>query len=116
MNKSDLPYLLLAEKYTDRIIEYTANISESQEFENNTMLYDAGAMNFINTAEALKNLSPKFRKEFPEIPYHSIIGLRNIAAHTYEGLNAKRLFIIVKNELTDLNKTIKIILKNPQFD
>lgn len=115
MIKLDKLYLLMAEKYTDNIIQYTSGVDTVEEFEQNNMMYDACAMNFINTPEALKNLSTKFREDYPEIPYHSIIALRNIAAHTYEGLNAARLFHIVKNELKELNGAIKEIIKKNHF-
>lgn len=115
MIKLDKLYLLKAEKYTNNIIEYTSEIDTVEEFEQNKMMYDACAMNFINTAESLKNLSPKFREEYSEIPYQSIIALRNIAAHTYEGLNATRLFHIIKNELKELNEAIKNIIKKDSF-
>lgn len=75
-----MPYCLLIQKYTEKILRYTAPISKDK-FVQQGEIYDACLLNLIHIAEAIKSLSKKFTEENPAIPYRKIIGLRNIAAH-----------------------------------
>ncbi len=90
--KSDAPYGLLLQKYVSNILKYTKDMSE-EEFINSGVTYDACILNFINIGEQAKSLSEDFKTKYPELPYRKIIGLRNIAAHSYEGLKA---FTLIK--------------------
>ena len=110
-NKSDLPYLLLISKYSEKILNYTKGMSV-QDFGEKEIVYDACILNFINIGEALKSLSENFKKAHPEIAYEKIIGLRNIAAHSYEGLEAFRLYQIIIRDIPKLHQQILQILKD----
>lgn len=115
MDKSDKPYCLLIQKYTFNILEYTEGMSEN-EFVESSLVYDACVLNFINIGEQMKSLSEDFKERHPEIPYRKIIGLRNIAAHSYEGLEAFRLFIVIQENIPSLHKQISAIIKSSYFD
>lgn len=111
MHKLDEPYLILISKYVKNILEYT-NGMLLQDFEKSNITYDACILNFINIGESLKFLSENFKKQHPEIDYQKIIGLRNIAAHSYEGLEAFRLYRVIKDDLPKFQKQIHIILED----
>lgn len=111
MPKLDEPYLILISKYTKNILKYTHGMT-LQDFGESDVTYDACILNFINIGEALKSLSENFKKSHPKIPYQKIIGLRNIAAHSYEGLEAFRLFRIIKEDIPDLRQQILQILED----
>ena len=115
MDKSDKPYRLLIQKYTANILEYTNGISE-QEFVESSLVYDARISNFMNIGEQMKSLSQSFVKRYPKISYRKIIGLRNIAAHSYEGLEAFRLFKVVDQNIPSIHEQISTILKSSHFD
>lgn len=115
MDKSNKPYCLLIQKYTANILEYTDGLSE-REFVESSLVYDAYILNFINIGEQMKSLSEAFKKQYPDIQYREIIGLRNIAAHSYEGLEAFRLFKVIREHIPSLQKQISAIIKSAHFD
>lgn len=45
-------------------------------------------------------------KEFPLIPWHAIIGMRNHIAHGYFELDADLIFEAIKNDIPQLESTI----------
>ena len=108
MDKSDKPHCLLIQKYTANILEYTNGITEG-EFIESSLIYDARVLNFINIGEQMKSLSKDFKQQYPNIQYREIIGLRNIAAHSYEGLEAFRLFKVIRENIPSLYKRISDI-------
>lgn len=110
-NKSDKPHLENISKYIGNMITYTNDLS-LEAFQKNQMAYDACVLNFINLAESFKLLSNNFKLKYPAIPYHKIKGLRNIAAHTYEGLDPLILFNTIKNDIPSLGIEINRIPKN----
>lgn len=114
-HKSDLPHCLLIQKYAGNILEYTKGISK-EDFENNSLVYDACILNFINIGEQVKSLSEGFKELHPEIPYRKITGLRNIAAHSYEGLEPIRLYRAIREDVPPLYEQISSILKSHNFD
>lgn len=44
--------------------------------------------------------------EFPEIPWHAIIGMRNHIAHGYFELDADLIFEAIKNDIPPLRSTL----------
>ena len=111
--KQDKPHLLFIEKYLGKLETYTKDLS-LEEFKENEMTYDACVLNFINLAESLKKLSEDFQNNHPQIPFRKIIGLRNIAAHTYEGLDPNILFDTIQNSIPPLKIEILKILEDEQ--
>lgn len=114
MDKSDKPYCLLTQKYTANILEYTNGVSEA-EFIDSSLIYDACVLNFINIGEQMKSLSKDFKLKYPIIQYREIIDFRNIAADSYKGLEAFRLFKVILENILLLHKQISSILKSYSF-
>lgn len=54
---------------------------------------------------------PKKLNNFPNIEWKKIIGLRNRIIHEYFGVDNGILWFIIENELNQLEKSIKNILK-----
>lgn len=52
--------------------------------------------------EAARNVSEDARNLFPEIPWRSVIGLRNIIAHEYGEILHEKVWGICMNRLPDL--------------
>lgn len=87
-----------------------------EEFCNNQIVYDACVLNFINIGEQTKSLSEKFQNNHPEIPYKKIIGLRNIAADSYEGLEPFRLFKVIEDDVPALFSQFSEILESGELE
>ena len=111
MAKTDVTLLELLLKYSERILKYSDGIT-LEEFTSSEMIYDACLMNFINIGEVCKEISQELKLKHPEIPFRKIIGLRNIAAHNYEGIEAFRLYQIVTEIIPPFKNQISEILKN----
>lgn len=113
--KSDVPHCLLIQKYALNILKYTEAMTEKQ-FCNSSITYDACILNFITIGEQAKSLSVKFQEKHPQIAFRKIIGLRNIAAHSYEGLEPFRLYMSICNDVPILYEQISKIIKLNDFD
>ncbi|MDP2687819.1 MAG: DUF86 domain-containing protein [Aequorivita sp.] len=111
MAKTDSALLSLLLKYSERILKYSKEVT-LEDFIANEMIYDACVLNFINIGKVCKEISPELKLKYPEIPFRKIIGLRNIAAHNYEGIEAFRLYQIVTEIVPPFKNQISEILEN----
>ncbi len=93
------------------IEQYTENIS-FEAFEKDRKTIDAVIRNFEIIGEASNKLPEEFRKKYPEVPWRSIIGLRNVLIHDYLGVDIKAVWGNLKQELPHLKEQIKSILEN----
>lgn len=57
--------------------------------------------------EAARNVSENARSMFPDIPWRSVIGLRNIIAHEYGEILQEKVWGICTNRLPDLIKQLE---------
>lgn len=70
----------------ERIDEYLSDI-EFNGFRMNYMIVDAVIRNFEIIGEASKNIPKGIRDKYPEIPWKKMVGLRNLIAHEYFGVD-----------------------------
>lgn len=61
--------------------------------------------------EATKKLSKELKKEYYEIPWRDIAGMRDKLIHDYFGINLELVWETVNNQIPELEKTIIKILK-----
>ncbi len=94
----------------ERIEQYIQGVKGS-EFLKNLQLQDAVLKRLEIIGEAVKGVSNSIRKEYPEIPWKEIAGLRNILVHEYFGVNQKRVWKVVVEKLPLLKEQISDILK-----
>ncbi|MBS3126723.1 DUF86 domain-containing protein [Candidatus Woesearchaeota archaeon] len=62
--------------------------------------------------EAVKNISPAFRKKYPKIPWAKIAGMRDRLIHHYFGVRLDRVWEVVKEDIPELKKQIQEILES----
>jgi uncharacterized protein with HEPN domain len=89
-----------------RILAYTDNMSRT-EFEANQLNYDATLRNVELLGEAAKGLPERIRQQMPDIPWREIIGVRNVLAHGYFGVNNAVLWDIITQEVPTLFKQLQ---------
>lgn len=81
---------------------------------------DAVCMQFIAIGESLKGLDKVTNKELlstdPSIPWHKIMGLRDIIAHHYFDVDAEEIWWIIENELSPLLNSIRTFILNLSKD
>ena len=80
-------------------------------FDSNEILKRAMCMTVINIGELVKALSEDFRLEHKQIPWKSIAGFRDIAAHKYQTLHMQDVYHTVTNDFAELKNNIKQILE-----
>jgi len=82
-----------------KIEEYSLNLSEN-DFLFNFEKQDAITRRLEIIGEAVKNIPLEVKNQFSEIPWKNIAGLRDVIAHDYFGIVPKRLWNIIKNDIS----------------
>jgi uncharacterized protein with HEPN domain len=62
--------------------------------------------------EAAKNISPDMKKEFPNLPWREITGMRDIIMHHYFGVDYEAVYQTVVSDIPELKQEINKILKS----
>lgn len=83
---------------------------EFDTFNENEMLKRAMCMTVINIGELVKALTDEIRTEYKNIPWKSIAGFRDIAAHKYQTLHMQDVYHTVINDFPQLKANIEQIL------
>lgn len=61
--------------------------------------------------EAVKNIPADFKKNYPDIDWKKIAGMRDIIVHEYFGIDLKLIYKIATKNIPDLKEKIQKILK-----
>lgn len=88
----------------------TAEGLDFNEFLENEMYTRAFSRSFEIIGEAVKNLSPDFRKKHNDIEWKKIAGMRDKIIHHYFNVDYEILWDAIKNKLPDTKGKIQIIL------
>ena len=93
----------LIEKYTES--------TTYKNFLNDNVIQDAIIRRFEIIGEATKNIPMKIRKEYPEIPWRQMAGMRDMLTHEYFGIAIKRIWDTAQKDLPKLKKQIAKLLE-----
>jgi len=91
------------------LIEETKKIKFEQ-FMKDELLKRACTRSLEIIGEAVKNLSPDFRKKYKDIEWKKIAGMRDKIIHYYFGVNWDVVWAMIKNQLSKLKEQIEKIL------
>jgi len=89
-----------------RIQEYAGEMSR-EDFLQSKIVQDAVIRNFEIIGEAVKNLSPDFRKEYSEIEWRKIAGMRDKLIHDYIGVDLWAVWGVIVDILPDFKRQLK---------
>jgi len=78
-----------------------------EEFSKNELIQDAVIRNFEIIGEASKNLSAEFKRDFPEVPWKEIAGMRDKLIHHYMGVDIDVIWKTVRQDISFLAKELK---------
>ena len=92
------------------IEDYISDMIE-EEFYKNHQTQDAVLRRLEIMGEAVKNIPQEFRDEYPDIPWRKIAGFRDVLIHGYFGVNLRRVWKVVDEDISLLKKEI-IKVKN----
>lgn len=101
-------YLLDILDSSEKIQKYTKKLS-FEEFSENSMAVDAVIRNLEIVGEAVKKIPNEIRKEYPEVEWKKISGLRDILIHAYANIDLKIVWDIVQNKIPRLKSSIQKI-------
>lgn len=88
-----------------RIEEYTKGLS-SKDFEVDWKTVDAVVRNLEIIGEAAKNMPEEIIEKYPEIPWSSMISMRNKVIHEYFGVDVEILWKTIYEDLPSLKEEI----------
>lgn len=108
MQKDPLIYLHDILFSIDLIEQYIAGFSFPS-FDKSYEAQDKVLRRLEIIAEAAKKLPEAIRLQYPSFPWKSVIGLRNIIAHTYDEVNLEEIWRIVTVHLPETKKQIEEI-------
>jgi uncharacterized protein with HEPN domain len=89
-------------KYAKKICRYTEEVDTFTDFENNDEKVDAVILNLEQIGETAKKLSDETKQIYNSIHWPSIIGLRNVISHEYEGIRLNIIYDIATVNIPDL--------------
>ncbi len=95
----------------DKIERYTENMN-FEDFSDNELIQDGVIRNLEIIGEAVKNLPDDIKKDYSEVEWRKIAGLRDILIHAYFGVDLEVIWDIVKNKVSELKGMVREILSN----
>jgi len=98
---------------SEKIIKRTSHIQSTDDFlkdDNSLILLDSTCMQLIAIGEAVKKIDTLTNKElfknYPNIPWREVAGMRDIISHHYFDLNADIVFDVVNEHIKFLKDTL----------
>ena len=88
------------------VVEFTRGLS-LEDFIKDRRTRNAVERNLEIVGEAARRVSPKTRDNYPDIPWRSMIGLRNVLAHEYGEIRYEVLWAIIQDKLNSLIRQLE---------
>ncbi len=99
----------------NHIVDATNDITDYFSKGEKTKLYsDAIERNITVIGEAVRCLSDDLKRKYPEVPWNSIIGFRNILVHEYHHLETETIWDIAEHKIPALRDWIIGILNEAE--
>ena len=108
MRKDDLAYIDHIISCIKKIKKYMKGLTKSQ-FKESELIQDAVIRNIEIIGEATKNISMEFRKDYSNVPWKEIAGMRDKLIHHYMGVDIDVIWTTVKQDIPSLEKELKEI-------
>lgn len=83
-------------------------------FIENSMMRFACIKQMEIIGEASNHLTVELKSKFSDVEWSQIVGMRNVFAHEYFGIDSSLVWEIIKNDIPELKVKIEHILKSIQ--
>lgn len=107
--RDDRERLLDIQESIDNINKYAVRGRES--FEEDELIQNWVIRQLQILGEAATKISDDFQSKHPDMPWHKIIGMRNILVHDYFGIDVNIVWSIVEKDMPVLERQIKKLLR-----
>lgn len=114
-----LHLLELLEKSLEEIVQRSSTIEDADDFlssNEGVILLDSICMKLSAIGEGVKNLDKitnrELLKDYPEIPWRNVMGVRDIIVHHYFDVDAEEIFRICKLDVPPLLETISKMISD----
>ena len=97
--------------YSNDISTYIANLDKTA-FINDSKTMAACAFCLGQIGELTKKISPEFKENHPQIPWHKIYGLRNRLFHDYDGVDKLQMWIVIREDIPKLKKDLAALISS----
>ncbi|GHT67565.1 hypothetical protein FACS189452_05530 [Bacteroidia bacterium] len=109
--KSELELII---KYIDECLEEYP-LTKSEDFYTQRLAFKSVALDLIQIGEHANKVPKEFQICHTEVSWSLIIAFRNIAVHSYEGLDENLVYEIVEKDVPKLREQICSLLLNKDF-
>ncbi|MEA3440746.1 MAG: DUF86 domain-containing protein [Chloroflexota bacterium] len=86
------------------------SVTSFEEFPDDSKTQDAILYNLIIIGEAANQISEQLKEKYPEVPWSSMIGTRNIMFHGYDQVKLQIVWEILQHDLSALKSQIDSIV------
>ena len=116
MTKNPLPFIDHILESIDAIEAYLKKISKKEfltdfSASQDILIRDGILYRFMIIGEAVKYISEEIKMKFPQIPWSSMVALRNILIHNYLGIDLEIIYKIAKKDFPHSKIEFKKCLK-----
>jgi uncharacterized protein with HEPN domain len=108
MKKDPLVYIDDIRDSIEAIKRYSAGLTK-EDFLNSTEKQDAVYRRLEIIGEAANRLPDEFKKQYPQIPWIKIVGMRNVLIHEYDSIDLDRVWETIQKDIPELEGYIKSI-------
>jgi uncharacterized protein with HEPN domain len=98
----DNEYIERLLKYCKKITEYIKPVQSFDDFISNSEKVDAVILNLEQIGETAKKISVNTKNKYSDVNWPSIVGLRNMISHEYEGIELEIIYEIALNHINKL--------------
>lgn len=109
--KNNKAYLLHIKDASEKILDYISK-NDFNKFKEYEWDQDAVMHNLEIIGEATNNIEDDFLKQYPQIPWRTIVNLRNVLIHDYVDVDLNIIWQIISKELPIFYKQISDIVSS----